>query len=437
MSKGELELALATKPLVDHEQWEAFQTRLSEFGADPYWVHDYPVADSRHFNPRHWIKHIDGEAFPCRDWSRIARANPTPELTIHGGSYRSNDLHRAPTAIGSLILVNPKIESDLDTSSVRHFWNFTILVDTIEPWLKNRRLLVELVHNGTNLRVLNQSTVDVRAAIETTDRDLAKCLRVSSDDEYGTRIDPMPRTEPSIHVESAWKNLDTSSWSTDPQGQTTGVFIGPDGVVPSPPGSVGAASTNSTVKSLSWLYLDCMKHRSVLNIAPELQELIPNAKLVIANRIGHLEDLRQLLSNARTAGNLRTKSLQLSWHDGYGVDIARDLDDYPGITTVFVEYSPDHFEGLFATLSCWSDLERLVLIASPTSIDELVRMDARCDSIYDGPVNLTEILQSMAKPQEQLRILRPVAGLPFEVFVVPRTISHNEMVVACSPKTDP
>lgn len=428
MSKGELKLALATKPLVDHEQWEAFQTRLSEFGADPYWVHDYPVADTRHFNPRHWIKHIDGEAFPCRDWSRIVRANPTPEMTIHGGSFRSNDLLLAPTAIGSLILVNPRIESDLDTSSVRHFWNFTILVDTIDPWLKNRRLLVELVHNGTNLRVLNQSTVDVRAAIETADRDLAKYLRVSRDDEYGTRIDPMPRTEPSIHVDSAWKNLDTSSWSTDAQGQTTGVLIGPDGVVPSPPGSGGAASTNSTVKLLSWLYLDCMKHRSVLNIAPELQELIPNAKLVIANRIGHLEDLRQLLSNARTAGNLRTKSLQLSWHEGYGVDIARDIDDYPGITTLFIEYSPDHFEDLFPMLSCWTDIERLVLIASPTSIDELIKLDARCNAIYDGAVNLTELLQSSDSPQSQLRTILPVDELTIDVFVVPRTISNSEMV---------
>jgi hypothetical protein len=238
----------------------------------------------------------------------------------------------------------------------------------------------------------------------------------------------MPRTKFPIHVDSVFEDLDTSSWSTDSQGQTTGVRLGPDGVLPEISGSVGTVPKNPTPKSLRWLYLDCIKHGSVRNIDPALQELIPNTKLVIANQIGRLDDLRQLLSNARTAGNTRTKSLQLSWNEGYGVDIARDLDDCPGITTLFIEYSPDHFEGLFATLSCWSDLERLVLIASPTSIDELVRMDARCDSIYDGPVNLTEILQSVDKPQQPLRELRAISGLPFEVFVVPRTISNNEMV---------
>jgi hypothetical protein len=428
MSKGELELALATKPLVDHEEWEAFQTRLSEFGADPYWVHDYPVADTRHFNPRHWIAQIDGDAFPYRDWSRIVSANTSRELTIHGGSYRSNDLLHAPNEIGSLLLVNPKIERDFNASVIRQFNNFTVWVDTIEPLLKNPRLLVELAHNGTFLLVRYQSTTEVQNLIETADFELAKCLKVSSVEEYGTRVDPMPRTKFSIHVDSVFEDLNTSSWSTDSHGQTTGVRLGPDGVLPEISGSVGTVPKNSTPKSLRWLYIDCIKHGSVRNIDPALQELIPNAKLVIANQIGHLDDLRQLLSNARTAGNLRTKSLQLSWHEGYGVDIARDLDDYPGITTLFIEYSPDHFEDLFPMLSCWTDLERLVFIASPSSIDELIKLDDRCNGIYDGPVNLTELLQSCDSRQSQWRTIFPADELTIDVFVVPRTISNTEKV---------
>ncbi|MDP1563420.1 MAG: hypothetical protein Q8M16_18725 [Pirellulaceae bacterium] len=148
--------------------------------------------------------------------------------------------------------------------------------------------------------------------------------------------------------------------------------------------------------------------------------------MVIADRIGRLEDLRTLLDNANAARSLETVALQLSWHNGYGIDPEYDFDDWPEITTLFLDYYPDQREASFEALSCWTNLKRVVLIARPSGIEELTRMDPRCDAIFDGPVNLSEILRTIEEPTREWQ--QTLKDLPFEIIVAPVTTSNDEKV---------
>ncbi len=423
LSKGKLEFALATRALVTHRHWENFQKRLNEFGADVYWVHSYPVFDRRYFNSRHWCKHIDGEAIPSRYWSEIVDPTRWTEWNVYGGQFGSEDLRRVPPQLRELSLVNPRFAPDFNTSVVRRFQFFTVWVDEIEQLLSKPRLVLELVYDETRLFVRDQSPEEVHAALQAADPAVAKWLKVSKYSEGGTHITPVSLSPLVFDHADVPVNLKTRLLSTDSQGRILGFRLGADDLDPK---AFENLEGKPHVQPVDWVSIDDWNPRRKSQLQPVVLDLIRYSKLVVGNWSQQTDDLKQLFAEAEATGMVPNRAIQLTNDFGFTGVSEKELQNWPWITTLFLWDQPYQRVRHYRVLQDSNDLKRLVLIASPRSIDELSRLDARCDAIYDRPVNLSELLQDIADPSEEWQ--RLLQQLPFEVLVVPSTISYDEMV---------
>jgi len=417
--KGNVNCATATRTLVGDRQWPKFQERLLGLNADAFWVHAYPVADPSYFNTHHECSDIDGRAILAKDWPSILDGAHSPFETIHSARVGPEDFRRIPPKLRSVTLVNPEFSSDFDAALTRELLPFSIHVEKTSTLLTNPRMLLELAHNEANIFINQENPEVVLSQLRAVDPLLGDWLDINGPLFGKCYITPALK----IVGGTCPPNQSSNLLSTNTEGNVVGCRLSLLGVETSE--FLKAIDIQERLQ-LNWLHISPSSLRD-LQKSKGGRKLVSNVALIIGQRKDEVFELRQAFVESAMNGLMRCKAIQFVDDFGYERVATESLQNWPWLTTLFLwDPSVEFREHYLSSLLEEHTLKRVVLICTPRSIEQLNLVDARCDAIHDGPVNITKLFASVVNPSERwIQLLREV---PFEVIAVPSSISNDEKV---------